>query len=79
MLGKFEGIGRGGALGVEKVNSASTDSEHQGGLPIEAMYCIGLDVHKRKIRYSVKDSGGKIFADHFWPRAAGEGLSLKLD
>jgi hypothetical protein len=27
------------------------------------MYYIGLDVHKRKISYCVKDSGGKVFAE----------------
>ena len=28
---------------------------------MEPMYYIGLDVHKRKISYCVKDSGGKIY------------------
>jgi len=27
------------------------------------MYYIGLDVHKRKISYCVKDSGGKVYAE----------------
>jgi hypothetical protein len=27
---------------------------------MEPMYYIGLDVHKRKISYCVKDSGGRI-------------------
>jgi transposase len=27
------------------------------------MYYIGLDVHKQKISYCVKDSGGKIYAE----------------
>ena len=26
------------------------------------MYYIGLDVHKKKISYCVKDAGGQIFA-----------------
>jgi hypothetical protein len=35
------------------------------------MYYIGLDVHKRKISYCVKDSGGKVYAEgsllrHAW-------------
>ncbi len=30
---------------------------------MEPMYYIGLDVHKRKISYCVKDSGGKIYAE----------------
>src|SRR5579863_676753 len=28
-----------------------------------SMYYIGLDVHKRKISYCVKDSGGKVYAE----------------
>jgi hypothetical protein len=27
------------------------------------MYYVGLDVHKRKISYSVKDSSGKLHID----------------
>jgi hypothetical protein len=27
------------------------------------MYYIGLDVHKRKISYCVKDGSGKVFAE----------------
>jgi hypothetical protein len=30
---------------------------------MEPMYYIGLDVHKRKISYCVKDSSGKVFAE----------------
>ena len=30
---------------------------------MEAMYYIGLDVHKRKISYCVKDGSGKIHAE----------------
>jgi len=30
---------------------------------MQPMYCIGLDVHKRKISYCVKDSGGKVYAE----------------
>src|SRR4029077_3467543 len=30
---------------------------------MEPMYYIGLDVHKRKINYCVKDSGGKVYAE----------------
>ncbi len=30
---------------------------------MEPMYYIGLDVHKRKISYCVKDSGGKVHAE----------------
>jgi hypothetical protein len=28
---------------------------------MEPMYYIGLDVHKRKISYCVKDSSGRVF------------------
>ena len=37
---------------------------------MEPMYYIGLDVHKRKISYCVKDSRGKIFADNPLPKTA---------
>jgi hypothetical protein len=36
----------GGALGVEKLNSADADSETPKRLPPQRMYYIGLDVHK---------------------------------
>jgi len=31
------------------------------------MYYIGLDVHKQKISYCVKESGGKLFAEGWIP------------
>ena len=34
---------------------------------MESMYYIGLDVHKRKISYYVKDSGGKVYAEGSLP------------
>jgi len=36
---------------------------------MEPMYYIGLDVHKRKISYCVKDSGGKVHAEGSLPAA----------
>jgi hypothetical protein len=30
---------------------------------MEPVYYIGLDVHKRKISYCVKDNSGKVFAE----------------
>jgi transposase len=30
---------------------------------MEPMYYIGLDVHKRKISYCVKDNSGRVFAE----------------
>ena len=39
---------------------------------MEPMYYMGLDVHKRKISYCVKDSGGKIYAE-------GSLLATRLD
>ena len=30
---------------------------------MEPMYYIGLDVHKQKISYCVKEDGGKVFAE----------------
>jgi hypothetical protein len=34
---------------------------------MEPMYYIGLDVHKRKISYCVKGSGGKVYAEGSLP------------
>src|SRR5712671_1640609 len=34
---------------------------------MEPLYYIGLDVHKRKISYCVKDSGGKVYAEGSLP------------
>jgi len=34
---------------------------------MENMYYIGLDVHKRKISYCVKDGSGKVFAEGSLP------------
>jgi transposase len=34
---------------------------------MEPMYYIGLDVHKQKISYCIKDSGGKIYAEGWIP------------
>ncbi len=31
------------------------------------MYYLGLDVHKQKISYCVKDSGGKIHSEGWIP------------
>jgi len=30
---------------------------------MEPMYCIGLDVHKQKISYCVKDASGKLHSE----------------
>src|ERR1700694_27101 len=54
----------GGALGVQKLNLATAlIQRHQGGSPMENMYYIGLDVHKRTISYCVKDGSGTIHAE----------------
>jgi len=49
---------------------------------MQPMYYIGLDVHKRKIRYCVKDGGGRIHAEgsistrlRHWSGADGGGRS----
>jgi hypothetical protein len=34
---------------------------------MQPMYYIGLDVHKQKISYYVKDSSGKIYAEGWIP------------
>src|SRR3989442_10761172 len=55
----------GGALGVQMLNSATTliQRDNQGGSPMETMYYIGLDVHKKTISYCVKDGSGRIHAE----------------
>src|SRR5258707_14123250 len=46
---------------VYKLNSASElIQRHQGGSPMQTMYYIGLDVHKRTISYCLKDGSGAI-------------------
>ena len=34
---------------------------------MQPMYYIGLDVHKRKISYCVKDSSGRVYAEGWIP------------
>ncbi|HXX15466.1 MAG TPA: hypothetical protein VEJ47_11240 [Candidatus Eremiobacteraceae bacterium] len=34
---------------------------------MEPMYYIGLDVHKQKISYCVKDSSGRMYSDGWIP------------
>ena len=34
---------------------------------MEPMYYIGLDVHKRKISYCLKDGSGKVYAEGWIP------------
>src|SRR3989441_7322813 len=55
----------GGALGVQMLNSATTliQRDNQGGSPMQSMYYIGLDVHKKRISYCVKDGSGQIHAE----------------
>src|SRR3984893_15951479 len=54
----------GGALGVEILNSATPLIQTQPRrLPMESMYYIGLDVHKKTISYCVKDGSGRIHAE----------------
>jgi len=58
----------GGALGVQKLNSADAlIQRHHRGSPMQPMYYIGLDVHKKKISYCVKDGGGKVHAEGWIP------------
>src|SRR6266853_4197485 len=61
----------GGALGVQMLNSATTliQRDNQGGSPMQTMYYIGLDVHKKKISYCVKDGSGHIHAEGAIPAA----------
>src|ERR1700724_3784353 len=61
----------GGALGVQMLNSATAliQRDNQGGSPMQTMYYIGLDVHKKKISYCVKDGSGHIHAEGAIPAA----------
>src|ERR1700719_1671844 len=60
----FECVSQGGALGVEKLNSATPLIQIQPRrLPMQSMYYIGLDVHKKTISYCVKDDAGRIHAE----------------
>jgi hypothetical protein len=61
----------GGALGVQMLNSTTTliQRDNQGGSPMQTMYYIGLDVHKKKISYCVKDGSGHIHAEGAIPAA----------
>src|SRR3984957_14590675 len=61
----------GGALGVQMLNSATTliQRDNQGGSPMQTMYYIGLDVHKKKISYCVKDGSRHIHAEGAIPAA----------
>ena len=43
--------------------SDRADSETPWRLPVQTMYYIGLDVHKRTISYCVKDGSGAIHAE----------------
>src|SRR6202163_469090 len=59
----------GGALGVQMLNSATTliQRDNQGGSPMQTMYYIGLDVHKRTISYCVKDASGRVYTERSLP------------
>src|SRR5215470_751397 len=62
--GLFECISHGGALGVQKLNSATALIHRQPRrLPHAEMYYIGLDVHKKKISYCVKDGSGNVHTE----------------
>src|SRR5437773_9006813 len=59
--GEFERIGRRRSAWCTKAElSDPADSETPRRLPMETMYYIGLDVHKRTISYCVKDGRGAI-------------------
>jgi len=43
--------------------SGTLIQKHRGGSPWKVCIYIGLDVHKRKISYCVKDGSGKVHAE----------------
>ena len=51
------------------LNSATTliQRDNQGGSPMQTMYYIGLDVHKRTISYCVKDASGRVYTEGSLP------------
>jgi hypothetical protein len=59
IVGKlFECISQEERLVYKKLNSATPlIQRHQGGSPMQTMYYIGLDVHKKTISNGVKDRG----------------------
>src|SRR5499427_1871683 len=66
--GKFECIGQGRSAWCKKAElSDRADSETPRRLLMQPMYYIGLDVHKQKISYCVKEGGGKVFAEGWIP------------
>src|SRR5215469_14934406 len=67
-FGQFECIGQGRSAWCKKAElSDSADSETPRRLLMQPMYYIGLDVHKQKISYCVKESGGQVFAEGWIP------------
>ena len=55
-------------LGIQRLNSADAlIQRHHRGSPMQPMYYIGLDVHKKKISYCVKDGVGKVHAEGWIP------------
>src|ERR1700719_266793 len=68
MPDKFECIGQGRSAWCTKAElSDPADSETPRRLLMGPMYYIGLDVHKQKISYCVKDISGKIYAEGWIP------------
>src|SRR5438876_1902438 len=54
----------GRALGVQELNSATALIQRQPTrLPMQSMYYIGLDVHKKSISYRMKDASDQIYAE----------------
>ena len=65
---KFECIGQGRSTWCKKAElSDPADSETPRRLLMGPMYYIGLDVHKLKISYCVKDVLGRVHAEGWIP------------
>ena len=60
---RFECIGRGRSVWRRKAEVSRELIENTKRLPMEPTYCIGPDVHKRKISYCVTDSSGKLHSE----------------
>ena len=65
---KFERIGTGWSAWCRSAElSDPADSETPRRLPTQPTYYIGLDVHKRTIRYRVKDGSDMIHTEGTLP------------
>ena len=61
--GKFECLGQGRSVWCRKAELSVTLIQNTKEAPMGPRYYIGLDVHRRRISYCVKEGSGKIHAE----------------